>query len=67
MKIVWEAIKEPLREILLAALPGILVYLGTINAVWAGILYLVLRAVDSYLHELGKEKENKLITGITRF
>jgi hypothetical protein len=66
--LVWEAVKEPLREVLLAAIPGVLAYLGTLNVTWAGILYLVLRAVDSYLHELGKEKnDNSLVTGITRF
>lgn len=68
MKILWEAIKEPLREIVLAAIPGVLAYLGTLNAQWAVVLYFVLRSVDSYLHELGKVKENeKLITGLTRF
>ena len=50
-KILWEATKEPAREIVLAAIPGILAYLQTIPAEWAIILYLVLRGIDKYLHE----------------
>jgi hypothetical protein len=50
-KILFEAVKEPLREIVLAAIPGILVYLQTIPASWAIIVYLVLRGIDKYLHE----------------
>ena len=67
-QLVWESAKEPLREIVMAAIPGILIYLQTISATWAIILYLVLRAIDSYMHEKGKvEKDDSLITGITRF
>ena len=66
--IAWKAVKEPLREIVLAAIPGVLVYLETIQAEWAIVLYLILRAIDSYLHELGKAKKSSaLISGITRF
>lgn len=66
--VVWEAIKEPLREIVLAAIPGALAYLQTINLPWAIGLYLLLRGIDSWLHEEGKVKENPtLVTGITRF
>ena len=61
-KMLWEAIKEPLREIVLAAIPGILAYLQTIPAEWALVLYLVLRAVDSYLH-----KSKILVKGLSRF
>jgi hypothetical protein len=67
-KIIWEAVKEPLREIVMAAIPGVLAYLQTIPAEWAIVLYLVIRGIDSYLHNLGKENENEtLITGLTRF
>ena len=68
-KMLWEAIKEPLREIVLATIPGILVYLQTIPAEWALVLYLVLRGLDSYLHEAGKEipGDNPLLKGMTRF
>jgi hypothetical protein len=50
-KVLWEAVKEPLREAVLAAIPAILAYVGTIQAPWAVGLYFVLRLVDSYLHE----------------
>lgn len=50
-KIIWESAKEPLREIVLAIIPGVLAYLETIPTEWAVILYLVLRGVDKYLHE----------------
>jgi hypothetical protein len=66
--IIWEAIKEPLREFVLAVIPGILAYLQTIPAEWAIVIYFILRSVDSYLHEKGKENEDpRLITGLTRF
>ncbi len=61
-KIVWEAIKEPAREIVLAAIPGVLAYLQTIPAEWAIVLYLVLRAVDSWLHKSGIAEK-----GLSRF
>jgi len=72
MKLFWDAIKEPLREILLAALPGVLAYLGTLNAQWAITLYLVLRFIDSWLHEKGKidstpKVDSPLLIGLTRF
>lgn len=63
-----ETVKEPLREIVLAALPGVLVYLQKLNTTWAVVLYLLLRTLDQYLHELGKTKANdNLIKGLTRF
>lgn len=67
-EIIWEGVKEPLREIALAVIPSLLAVLGTIDAKWAAALYLLLRLADSLLHEFGKEGENKnLITGLTRF
>lgn len=67
-KIIWEAVKEPLREFVMAIIPGILAYLQTIPAEWAIILYFVIRAIDSAMHEVGKKaKDDTLITGITRF
>jgi hypothetical protein len=70
--LIWEAVKEPLRELVLAAIPGLLAYLGTVSAPWAIVLYAALRTLDSYLHELGKEnstktKKSPLLTGLTRF
>ena len=68
MKVIWEAVKEPLREMVLALIPVVLAWLNTIPAQWAVALYLILRMIDSYLHELGKSENNAtLTTGITRF
>ncbi len=71
-KVLWEAVKEPLRLLVLAVIPFLLVYLGAINAEWAAVLILVLRFIDKYLHELGKEESTKteestLLKGLTRF
>ena len=67
-KLLLESIKEPLREIVLAAIPGVLVYLQTVPAEWAVLLYLLLRGFDSYLHELWKKnKKADLVKGIVPF
>mgnify|MGYP001587804097 CR=1 FL=1 len=67
-KLIWEAAKEPLREIVLAAIPGILAYLQTIPAEWAVLLYLLLRGFDQYLYELWKKnKKADLVRGIVPF
>ncbi len=63
----WEAAKEPLRLVVLASIPVLLAYLGTISAEWAGVLIVVLRLIDSIMHEVGKVEKNELKTGITRF
>ncbi len=63
--LIWEAVKEPLREIVMAAIPGVLAYLQTISATWATILYLIIRAIDQYLHEKSKTVKNPAITGLT--
>jgi hypothetical protein len=64
----WEAIKEPLRLLVLSVIPLLLVYFGTINAQWAGIIIVILRLIDSVLHEAGKSTENEsLERGLTRF
>ena len=61
-KVLWEAIKEPLREFVLAVIPGLLLYFGTINTWWAISIYGLLRVVDKYLHE-----SDLLDKGLTRF
>ena len=67
-KILWEAIKEPLRLLVLSAIPVLIVYLTDCGYEWAGIAILILRLIDKYVHILGKETENEnLIKGITRF
>lgn len=69
----WEAIKEPLRLLVLAVIPFLLAYLGTISAEWAITLVVVLRFIDKLLHELGKKTEafnqqtSALTGGLTRF
>jgi hypothetical protein len=68
----WEAVKEPLRLLVLAIIPVLLVYFQAINAEWAGVIIVILRLIDSVLHEVGKEqstktKESVLVTGLTRF
>ena len=58
----WNAIKEPLRLMVLAIIPVILVWLGTINTQWAIIIVAVLRFIDKFLHEIGKETGNESLT-----
>jgi len=65
---IFEAIKEPLRLLVLAVIPVLLVYLEKLSVEWAGILILVLKLIDQVLHEVGKETEKEsLVTGLTRF
>jgi hypothetical protein len=72
-KLIWESFKEPLRLFVLSVIPGLLVYFGTIDTQWAVVIILILRFVDSYLHELGKRLEERktvgspLTLGLTRF
>ena len=67
-KVLWEAIKEPLRLLVLAIIPFALAYFGTINYQWAAIITAILRFADKVLHEIGKETDNeKLLKGITGF
>jgi hypothetical protein len=64
----WKAAKEPLRLLVLAILPVLTAYLGDLSYWWAGVAIILLRLLDSILHEVGKETNNKtLIKGLTRF
>jgi hypothetical protein len=66
--ILWVAVKEPLRLLVLAVIPTILAYVGAINSEWAIILVLVLRFIDKALHEYGKEEgKEEFISGLVRF
>lgn len=85
-KALLEAIKEPIRYLVLAVLSwlltaGVVAQLveqlgGSLDVqtralIVAGLLA-VLRGVDKYLHELGKEKstartQSNLVGGLTRF
>lgn len=67
-EILWEAIKEPLRLMVLAIIPLLLSYFANLPYEWAGVLIVLLRLIDSILHEVGKAKKDEtLITGLTRF
>jgi hypothetical protein len=65
---VWEAIKEPLRILVLATIPFAISYFTETNYEWAVFATLLLRFLDKYLHEVGKkEKDESLEKGLTRF
>lgn len=67
-KAIWEAVKEPLRILVLAVIPVILTYLEVINTQWAIIIVAALRLLDKILHDIGKVTENKVLEkGITQF
>jgi len=78
-KIVWEAIKEALRYGLLGVVSylltgGVDALLGAVSLdpqtklLIAGGITAGLRAIDKYLHELGKANNNEsLVGGLTRF
>ena len=58
-ELVWEAVKEPLRLIVLAIIPFIVTSIAGIDAQWAIYATLVLRMIDSYLHQIAKEEPAK--------
>ena len=53
-KLVWEAAKPPLRLLVLAVIPFVIAEVAGIDAEWAITATLVLRFIDSYLHEAAK-------------
>jgi hypothetical protein len=68
----WKAVKEPLRLLVLAVIPVIVVGLTELDAQWAFGAILVLRFIDKWMHEVGKARstakaESVLVKGITRF
>ena len=66
----WEAVKEPLRLILLALVAWVITYIipGVQDPTWNAIILLVLRFLDKWLHEMGKASDNATLTrGITQF
>lgn len=69
-KQLFEAIKEPLRLLVLALIPFTLAYLQVIPEQWAVGTTLVLRGIDKFLHEMGKREgqlNTDLVKGLTRF
>jgi len=64
----FEAIKEPLRLLLLAILPFGIAYVQDLPYEWAAIILVILRFLDKLLHELGKAtNDDRLTRGLTRF
>jgi hypothetical protein len=59
-----EAIKEPLRWLFLAILPFGIAYVAKLDYSWAGIVVVVLRMIDKYLHETAPKGE---AGGLVRF
>ena len=67
-KILWKAAKEPLRLLVLSVLPVLITSLGDLSYWWAGVAIVLLRLLDSIIHEVGKETNNETLTkGLTRF
>ena len=67
-KPIFEAAKEPLRLLVLAIIPFAIAWANGGGYELAGIMVVVLRGLDKFIHEIGKEKENEgLIKGLTRF
>ena len=71
-EIIWEAIKEPLRLLVLAIIPLGLVYAQGLSYEWAVGLVFILRFIDKMLHLAGQELSTKkdesiLLKGLTRF
>ena len=60
----YEAVKEPVRLLVLAIVPFGIAWLGGLNYEWALIATAVLRFVDKYLHNLAPKGESG---GIVRF
>jgi len=51
---IWEAVKEPLRLLVLAVIPFAIAYFTELNYEWAAVITVVLRFIDKLLHEVGK-------------
>lgn len=63
-----EAVKEPLRLLVLAIIPFGLSYFELFNTEWATIIVVVLRFLDKALHEYGKQNRSEALKlGVTRF
>lgn len=64
----WEAVKEPLRLLVLAVVPVLVTLAADLPKEYAAMAILVLRFVDSYLHNLGKINGNEnQVKGLVRF
>jgi hypothetical protein len=68
--VLWEAVKEPLRLLVLAIIPFGIAYFSNQNYELAVVGTVVLRFIDKFLWELGqsKPKQTSVIDGgLTRF
>lgn len=64
-KALIESIKEPLREIVMAIIPFLLVYFEKLNTPVATVLYLLIRGLDKYLFEYSKTDKTAKLKGLT--
>ena len=65
---IWEATKEPLRLVVIALIPILIAMFTELSYTWAAAAIVVLRFIDSVMHELGKVKKSDiLLGGLTRF
>ena len=69
-----EAIKEPLRLLVLAVIPFVITYFAELPQQWAVAAVVVLKFIDKWLHEIEiakpvrKQKEGVLgVKGLTGF
>jgi hypothetical protein len=60
----WEAVKEPLRWFALAVIPVLIAGFADVSYGWAGLVVVILRIIDGYLHEQAPKGE---AGGIVRF
>ena len=67
-KVLWEALKEPLRLAVLAVIPFAITYFSGISTSWAIGATVILRFIDSWLHEIAKaepaKKRNEGLLGV---
>jgi len=66
-KVLWEAIKDPVRLFVLAIIPFAISYFTALPASWAVGATFVLQALDKYLHELWKIDKKQGWNGLTGF
>ena len=59
-----EAVKEPLRWLVLSIIPVAIAWASELSYGWAGVIVVLLRIVDGYLHEQAPKGE---AGGIVRF
>jgi len=67
--VLWESMKEPLRIVIFAFIGWLLVTIvPQLPPEVGAIVALLLKFIDEYLHQLGKETDNDtLLKGLTRF